>query len=121
MALYDAPTHRVTLYSTTAGITAATRDTGGGTALTYTSAQAAVPCLINTISANEQLRYAQVQVIVTHTIAFLSSVLTVTLAQEWKIVDDDTGDTYRIKGLRKGRQQGGIPAFTYADVEELTE
>ena len=47
MALYDSPPHSVTSYTLTTS-----RDAGGGASYTYTSAQSAIPCSINTSSAS---------------------------------------------------------------------
>jgi hypothetical protein len=58
---------------------------------------------------------------VSHTVAFLSSTLTTALTPGMKLVADDTGESYRIQGIRKGRAapNNTIPAFTYADCDQL--
>ena len=116
--LYDDPPHRITIYSATT-----TRDAGGGIKVTFssTAAQSAVPCLVNTASANTQLRYSQQAIVVTHTISFLSSALTVTLNNSMKFTDDNTAYTYLIKGIRFGQAVNGVPALTYVDVEQLLQ
>lgn len=114
--LHDSPPHSVTLYTTTN-----TKDAGGGRSSAFTSAQAGVPCLINTASAGTQLRYAQQQIVVSHTIGILSSVLTTTPGPGWKVVADDTSGVFMVRGIRSGRVSalGGIPALTYLDCEQV--
>jgi len=117
MPLYDQPPpHRITLYSSTAS-----NDAGGGTNVSYdvTPVQSAVPCLINTVSANTQALFAQQNISVSNTIAILSSALTSTPQPGWKAVADDTGGSYHVEGIRSGRQMGTIPAFTYLDVRQI--
>lgn len=115
MALYDDPPHSVTIY----GPPTTTRDAGGGVSVTWPTVRlAAVPCSINTASATERELFQQMGLFVTHTIAFLSAALTTPIQRGDKIVADDTGDTYMVKGLRAGRAYGSIPAFTVAQVEE---
>ena len=113
MALYDSPPHRVAIYSV-----ASATDSGGGTTLSYTLKQSAVPCSINTMSASEREQFAQQQIVVTHTIAFKSSAITTSLVRGDKIVAADDGGSYHVRGIRSGRAYGSVPAFTYADVEQ---
>lgn len=114
--LWENPPHRVSLYSSTAA-----NDASGGAVETYTAVQSAVPCLINTASANTQLIFAQMQIRVTQTIGILSSELTTTPKPGWKAVADDTGTTLIVRGIRSGRESalGTIPALTYLDCEEF--
>ena len=114
MALHDNPPHRATLHSV-----ATTRDSGGGVTLTYTAAQSAIPCSIDTASASEVERFAQMQIQITHRVAVLSSKLTTTLTRGMKLVTDDTSDSYHVEGFSKGRAYGGIPAFTYIYCRQL--
>lgn len=114
MALYDSPPHSCSTYSVDSS-----RDSGGGETLAYTLVQTAVPCSINTASASTVDLYAQSQIRVSHTVAFLASVLTTELARGWKLVAADTSAAFRIEGLRAGRAYGRVPAFVYADVSEL--
>lgn len=113
MALWSNPPHRASTYTV-----ASSRDDGGGVALTYTLAQSAVPCSINTASASTVERFAQEGITVTHTVAFLSSALTTALTRGMKLVADDTSKSYHVRGIRQGRAYGSVPAFVYADVEE---
>lgn len=113
MALYTNPPHSVTLYTVNSS-----RDAGGGTLLTYTLAQSGVACSINTASATEIEQYAQKNIRVSHTVAFLSSTLSSTPTRGMKVVADDTSGVFYVRGIRSGRAYGGIPAFTYLDVEE---
>jgi hypothetical protein len=114
--LYDDPPHAISLYSSTNA-----KDAGAGTKTTYHLEQAACPCLINTASANTRLLFAQMQIAVTHTIGILSSALTATPQNGWKVVADDTGASFKIEGIRSGRvsAMGTIPALTYLDVSQL--
>lgn len=113
--LWDNPEHRVTSYTLTTA-----RDSGGGTTNTFTSAQASIPCQINTASASEVELYAQQGIRVTHTVSFKSSTLTTALVRGMKLVTDDTSASLHIQGIRKGRAFRSIPAFVYADcVEQL--
>lgn len=114
MALHDSPPHAVTLHSATSST-----DDGGGVGITYTSAQSAVPCSIKTLSAAEIERFAQMGIQVSHTVAVLSSALSVTPARGWKIVTDDRSQSFHIEGIRHGRSYGSIPAFHYFDCREL--
>jgi hypothetical protein len=114
MPLWDSPPHRVTVFSVASGT-----DAGGGTTLTYSSLQAAVPCIINTSSSSERELYAQQGVVVTHTVSFLKSAVTTTFARGMKLVADDTGASYHVKGIRNGRAMGSVPAFLYLDCEEI--
>lgn len=113
MALFDNPPHAVSTYTG-----APTRDGGGGTTLTYTLAQAAVPCSINTASASERELFLQDGIVVTHTVAFLAAALTTPLARGMKLVAGDTSATFHVKGISAGRAYGGVPAFTYAYCEQ---
>jgi hypothetical protein len=110
MPLYDNPRHRVSSYS----VSATTRDVGGGSPLTPTLVQSAIPVSINTVSAAEQDLFAQQGIVVTHTVGVLSSLLATTVERGWKLVDE-SGNTYHIEGIRSGRASpnGSIPALTY--------
>lgn len=112
--LWDDPEHRVTIYSVTSGT-----DAGGGVTLTYSSLQAAVPCQINTASSSTREQYAREQVTVTHTVSFLKSAVTTTFAPGMKLVADDTGASYHVKGIRNGRALMDVPAFLFIDAEEM--
>jgi hypothetical protein len=114
MALYDDPPHSVSTYTPTVAA-----DTGGGDPLSYAVAQTGVPCSIDTASASTVQMYAQDQIQVTHTVAFLSAALTTALARGMKLVAGDSGGSFKVEGLRAGRAYGGVPAFTYADCAEL--
>ena len=135
MALYDNPTHLVSIYSV-----ASTRDLGGGTQLTYTLRSDALPCIINTLSSSEREMYAQQGIEVTHTIAFLARKLPQesflasagqlmgilgltypepTLSRGSMIVTNDRSESYHVRGIRSGRAYGSIPAFVYADCEQI--
>lgn len=115
MALFDSPGHSIDLYSSTSA------NVGGGVKITYSTdpVQTAVPCSINTASANTQERYAQQQIVVTHTIGIASNLLGSKPQPGWKAVAGDTGETLMIRGIRSGRAMGSIPAFTYLDVESV--
>lgn len=113
MPLYAAPPHRVSVYTAASGT-----DAGGGVELTYTLSQSAVPCSVNTASASEVERFAQQGQVVTHTVAFLSSVLTAGVARGAKLVTDDRSESYHVKGVSAGRAYGNVPAFTYCFCEQ---
>jgi len=113
MALYDSPPHLVSVYTSASGT-----DAGGGVQLTYTLSQSAVPCSINTASASEVERFAQMGQVVTHTVAFLSSQLTAGVARGAKLVTDDRSESYHVKGVSAGRAYGTVPAFTYCYCEQ---
>lgn len=110
--LYTNPRHRVSSYTVSSS-----RDAGGGTELTYTLAQAAIPCSINTASASTVQLYMQSNIRVSVTVGFLASTLTTTLTPGMKLVSDDTSETLRIEGIRQGRAapNNSIPALVYAD------
>jgi hypothetical protein len=112
--IWDNPEHRVTLTS----LSSTRRDDGGGTAPVFATLQSSIPCLINTASASEVEKYAQFGITVTHTISIKSSLLTATVARGVKATAGDTGVSYHVRGIRKGRAFMGVPAFTYLDVEE---
>lgn len=112
--LWDNPPHLCTIQSVASGT-----DAGGGVTLTTTDVQTGVKCSINTASASTRLEFAQDQIAVTHTIAFLTSDLTVTPQRGWQLTADDTGVKYLIQGIRRGRAYGPVPAFTYIEVSEL--
>lgn len=114
MALFDDPPHSVSTYTV-----ASTRDAGGGTTLTYTLAQTACPCSINTASATEREIFAQQGIVVSHTVAFLAATLTTPLTRGMKLVATDTGATFHVRGISAGREYGSIPAFTYAACEQI--
>jgi hypothetical protein len=114
MALFDSPPHSVSTYTV-----AAARDSGGGEALTYTLAQSGVACSVNTASAATQEMFAQQNIRVTHTVAFLSSVLTTAITRGMKLVASDSGGAFKVEGIRSGRAYSGIPAFVYCDCSEL--
>jgi hypothetical protein len=114
MALYDDPPHSVSTYTPTVAA-----DAGGGDPLSYAVAQTGVPCSIDTASASTVQMYAQDQIQVTHTVAFLSSVLTTPITRGMKLVAGDSGGSFHVEGIRAGRQYSGVPAFTYCDCREL--
>lgn len=111
MALHDNPPHLCTSYTVASGT-----DLGGGVSLTYTSAQADIPCSINTASSSERELFAQQGQVVSHTVAFLTSALTTALTRGMKLVTSD-GTNLHVHGLSAGRAYGSIPAFTYAHCE----
>lgn len=113
MALHDDPPHSVNTYTVVSSA-----DNGGGTTLTYTLAQSAVPCSINTASANEQQLFAQQGIVVTHTVGFLASKLTTELTRGMKLVTADRSESYHVRGISKGRDYGSIPTFVYAYCEQ---
>lgn len=113
MPLWDNPPHLVTSY------TVDVSRTGGGTTLSYTSAQSSIPCSINTASASEVALYAQQNIVVTHTVAFLSAALTTSVTRGMKLVAGDTSLAFYVKGIRSGRAYGGVPAMTYCDCEQV--
>jgi hypothetical protein len=112
MALFDNPTHTVTLSSLTTGT-----DTGGGVSNTYATAQSSVPCVINTASSSTRELFAQQEILVTHTVAFLASALTTVPTPGWKLTTDDRSESFRVHGIRYGRAYGTIPAFVYLECE----
>src|ERR1044071_8427105 len=112
--IWDKPQHRTSISSL-----ATVTDAGGGTGNVFTVVASALPCLINTASASEVELFAQQNIRVTHCIGYKASAMSVTLVRGMKITADDTGDTYHVHGIRKGRAFMGIPAFVYADVEHL--
>lgn len=114
MALYDDPEHAVNTYSLASG-----QDAGGGNTANFTLVDAAVGCTINTASASTVEMYAQENIKVSHTVSFLLETLGTPLSRGMKLVATDTGGSLHVEGIRKGRAQGGIPAFLYADCSEL--
>lgn len=111
MALYDDPPHECSTF------TVATARVGGGDKNTYTLAQSGCKCSINTASASEQTKFAMQKIVVSHTVAFLASVLTTPLVPGMKLVADD-GSTYHVRGISTGRAYGGVPAFVFAHCEQ---
>lgn len=113
MALHDNPPHTCSLFTSSAS-----RDLGGGSALTYTAGQASIPCSINTVSASEREMFAQQGLEVSHVVAVLTSKLTTAVVRGMKLTDE-AGLSYHIEGVRTGRSYSGIPAFTYIQVRQL--
>lgn len=113
MALHDNPPHRITTYTSEAA-----RDLGGGTVITYTAADSALPCSIDTASAGEQTLFAQQGIVVTHKIGILTSAITTTIVRGMKVVTDDRSESYHVNGISAGRAYGGVPALTYLFVEQ---
>jgi hypothetical protein len=113
MALHDNPPHRVAHYTSASGT-----DTGGGVTITYTLAQSAIPCSINTASSSEQERFAQQGMTVTHTVAFRSSVFTTVPVRGDKIITADRTESYHVRGISYGRAYGNVPAFVYLYCEQ---
>ncbi len=117
MALYDPSecNHQATIY----GPPTATPDGSGGTIIAWpTVRQADIPCSINTASASEVLRFAQMDIVVSHTVAILAELLTDGKGHRGdKIVAD--GDVYHVKGIQNGRAMDDIPAFVYFPCEQL--
>lgn len=112
--LWHRPPHRVSVLRPIAG-----RDSGGGTTVSYTTVQSAVPCSISSLDSDEIARFAMADVRVTHTVAVAAAYLSVTVMPGDVLVADDTGDRYRIQGLRRGRAYGHIPAMVYATCEQI--
>lgn len=113
MPLYSNPPHRVTLSSVASGV-----DNGGGNTLAYTVAQTGVPASINTASSSERELFAQMGMVVTHTVALLASALTTIPQRGWKVTTDDRSESYHVQGIRHGRAYGSIPAFVFLQVEQ---
>lgn len=113
MALHDNPPHAVNTYTVASGT-----DAGGGTSLTYTLAQSNVACSIDTASATEVEMFAKKEIVVTHKVAFLTSILSPALSEGMKLVTSDRSETYHVRGISSGRQYGSIPPFTYAFCEQ---
>jgi hypothetical protein len=113
MPLFSNPHHTCTTYGLASGT-----DSGGGTSHSYTAAQSSVPCEISTASASTVELYAQQNIRVSHTVAFLSSKLTTAIVRGMKIADT-SGRNFHIEGIRTGRAAGNVPAFTYADCTEI--
>ncbi len=114
MALHDNPPHSVTTYTVVSST-----DAGGGVALTYTAAQTGLKCSINTASASEQERFAQMGQVVTHTIGILTSAITTAIVRGMKVVTTDRSESYHVKGIAAGRSYGNVPAFTYLFCEQV--
>jgi hypothetical protein len=118
MILWDRPAHRCALYSV-----ASSRDGGGGTTLTYTLEQSAIPCSVNTSGANETDLFGQTNQAVTHTVGIRSDALTVTPAPGWKIVVTDLSVSLHVEGIRRGRTPPSglllLPAMYYFSCREL--
>lgn len=114
MALHDNPPMSVDTYTVASGV-----DAGGGVVLTFSLAQSALPCSIDTATADEKERFARMQQVVTHKVGILTSKLTTALTPGMKLVTTDRAETYHVKGLAGGRAYGTIPAFTYAFCEQL--
>jgi hypothetical protein len=116
VALHDNPRHRVTSYTSTSA-----RDGSGGTTTTYTLAQSDIAVSINTASSSTRELYSRRDIVVTHTVGVLTAKLTTAWVEGMKLVTDDRSESYKINGLRGGRQSpnGAIPALTYADCEQL--
>src|SRR5262245_18277274 len=114
MALWNNPPHRVSSYTVDSK-----RDGGGGTDLDYTVAQSSIACSVNTATSDTIDLFARDQIKVTHTVAFLASVLTTALTPGMKLVKADTSTGLHVKGISKGQAYGNIPAFVYAFCEEI--
>lgn len=114
--LYDNPRQRCSLKTSVNS-----NDSGGGTETTYTVLQADIPCSINLLTSNQQLKFSQQNIAVTHCIGFKSSVLTTTPVPGLVAVNDRTGKIYQIVGIRSGEesQLGTIVPLTYLDCLEL--
>lgn len=113
MAIWHNAPHTCTTYSMVSGT-----DAGGGVSLTPAVVQSSVKCLVNTASASEQERFAQQNQVVTHTVSFLSSVLTTPLTRGMKLVTS-TGVTLHVRGISVGQAFRSIPSFVYAYCESL--
>lgn len=113
MPLYDNPPHRASHYTS-----ASTTDTGGGVGTTYTLAQFAVPCSINTASSSERELFAQMGMVVTHTIAILASAITTIPKRGDKFVTEDRSESYLIQGIRYGRAYGRVPEFVMLNCQQ---
>jgi hypothetical protein len=109
MALFDSPPHAISLFTATSS-----RDAGGGTTTTYTLAQSAVPCSVNTASASTQELFAQQNIRVDVTVAFLASALTTALTRGMKLIASDTSQSLHVEGISTGRSYGSIPSLVYA-------
>ncbi len=118
MALFDSPPHRCTIH----GPQTSTRDSAGGTVITWpTVRQADVPCSINTGAGSQVLVFAQLGLTITHTVAFLASVLTDGVHRGDKITKDSTGDTYFVEGIANGDEYNGVPAFVYIAARQIVD
>jgi hypothetical protein len=112
MPLYDAPPHTISLLKS-----GSSRDSGGGTSVSYTSAQTSVACSIKTASSSTKELFAQQEITVTHTVAVLASALTAVPEAGWKVTTADRAESFHVHGIRHGRAYGGVPAFVYLDCE----
>lgn len=112
----DEMPHRVTIK----GPPTLVRDSGGGTNPTWpTTAAAGVPCQIMFGSSGESNEFSQSQFERnTNTIAFNESRSSV-LVRGYLIVDDVTGDSYRITNISRKQGIGGIPDYLIVSVTQV--
>ena len=105
MAFSDLLQHRVSVYRQTN-----TQDaTSGGTVVAWTLRTADVPCLIRGMSGQEQLMFAQQNIVVTHTIYGLDE----TAQSGDKVVNDRTGKTFLLTSIQIQEGVGNIDTFTF--------
>jgi hypothetical protein len=117
MPLWLDQPHTVDAYSLTTGT-----DGGGGVSYTYVLVQSAVGCRIDPQGGGQRSVFDQEQEVQNCRLSFLASDFTTEPARGWKYVATDTGRTFVVLGLEKGRAANPgftmIPAFIYVNVEE---
>lgn len=88
--------------------------------LTFSLAQSAIPCSIDTMSSSEREMFAQQGMIVSHRVGIRSELLSTAVKRDDQFRPDDTGAIYTIRGISAGRAYAelGIPAFTYLMCDE---
>jgi hypothetical protein len=111
MAFANMLQHTVTIY----GPPTQSTDSGGGVLITYpTIRQTSVPCLINSVSASEQERFAQQNIVVTHTIA-----MSYQGVQRGDKAVDAGDQAYHIQGINTQQGVGSIATFTYLYAQQI--
>lgn len=115
MSLFDDLQHSVSIF-----IPTVTQDAARGEVITWPTLRAAnVPCLIRSGGGSERDEFDQTQrPRSTHTIAFSDYDGGVQPGD--KLVDDNTGQTYRFTGDNPQQGYGGIEAFNVITVTEMT-
>lgn len=115
MSLFDNLPHSVSIYQPTV-----TKDSSGGEVITWPTLRAAnVPCLICAGQGTERDEFGQSQRPRSgHSIAFAGDNDGGTEPGD-KLVDDNTGKTYRFTGDRPQQGVGGIESWNLISVTEL--
>jgi len=112
MPFWNGLPHSCTIY----GPPLATRDTYGGTTVTWPTVRASgVPCLINSTGGSPAPQFQQEGMGISHTVGFKADVV---IERGDKIVDE-SGNSYHVEWIQRGRAFSFIPVLVTVGCRQI--